>query len=506
MKTTHTRKTFFGKPVIIKVWIILFSILVFNNCAEEPQLWDVNSQEQLIGDYVKTNPDRFSEFYKLIEKTGMESVLKTRGPFTLFLPTDEAMLEYYELKNVSSLEDFDENFSKELILYHIVPTEISTNEIGLGTLRETNANGDYLASEFVGSDIIIGKYAKVIKRDIRTANGYIHLIDRVIDPIFEDIFTLVSEDPSYSIFAEGLDVTGLKDTLKIISFPYGGTEARTRFTILAVADTTFNRYGIYNIEDLAEWCGTDMDSLDYLNNPFYRFIEYHCLNGSFFLSDLNTGIYPILSRDNNIKFTIDDDYKLNLDRSTGIYTGFNIPASNTPAKNGVIHAITDILPVTTPEPTSVIFQTTDFFDLQQGDYYGKYYKRFFDGENTFAKIKWAGPYLLYYFKDNNGALIDGDCLSMLGWWSITITFPKVMKGKYEVYILQPGWNDVTDCAIYIDGVRTNYTYTGPYGSGSGGIQKVAEVDFKTTEEHSITVRNIVTGMLFWDYVEFRPIK
>jgi hypothetical protein len=245
-----------------------------------------------------------------------------------------------------------------------------------------------------------------------------------------------------------------------------------------------------------------------LESPFYRYFEYHCLNGSYFLSDLNTGIYPILSRDNNILFTIDTDYKINLDNLSGAYTGFLIPASNTAAKNGAVHAVDDILPVSIPEPTTVLFETTHFFDLQHSDYYLKYYKRFFDGENTFAKIKWEGDYLLYYFKPIQSGIIDHDCLSMRGWWSISITFPKVMKGKYEVSIFQPGWNSTTNAKVYVDGEVMPLIFEGPYGGtgGTGGLQKVGEVEFLTTAEHTITVKCITPGTLFWDYVQFDPIK
>ena len=216
------------------------------------------------------------------------------------------------------------------------------------------------------------------------------MVDKVLDPVTADIYSVISSDPSYQIFSEGLSLTGLKDTLQLISFPYGTSIARTRFTVLAVADTIYQRYGIDNVGDLIEWCGANPDSVTFLDNQFYRYMEYHCLNGSYFLSDmsLGTAIYPILSRDNNMSITIDtEDYKINLDPITGAYTGFIIPPSNTPAKNGVVHAITDLLPVTEPEPATIRFETTDFFDLQQGDYFGKYYARWWDGQNTFEKIK-----------------------------------------------------------------------------------------------------------------------
>ena len=491
----------------LKYLPLLFISLIFTFCSEDAQLWKAKSQEQLAGDYINSNTDQYSEFGKLMRMTGMESVLNVRGPFTVFLPNDDAMFAYYKLKNVSSLEGFSESFRKDLILNHILPVDLPTGDFGLGALRETNGLGDYVVSEFDGSDIIVAKYSKIIKRDIITANGYIHAIDRVMDPVTKDIFTVVSSDPSYKIFSEGLNLTGLKDTLGIIEFPYGNKTARTRFTLLAVPDSVFNRYGIYNVDDLISWCGANRDSLTFINNPFYRYIEYHCLNGSYYLSDLNTGLYPILSRDNNVFFTIDDDYKINLNNKTKLYTGFVIPASNTPAKNGALHAINDILPVIEPEPQTVIFETTDFFDLKQGDYYGKYYRRWFDDTNVFAKIHWEGDYLLYYYNLNNSN-INRDCLSMNGWWTISITFPKVMKGKYTISIFQPNWNDITNLVAYVDGVGTPYVYEGAYGGtgGSAGLQKIADVEFKTTSEHTITLRNIVNGMLFWDYVQFTPVR
>jgi uncharacterized surface protein with fasciclin (FAS1) repeats len=406
-------------------------------------------------------------------------------------------------KNVHSLDDFTDSVQEALFRNHIVESHIETDDIGLGTLFETNALGDYLVTEFEGSDIIVSKYSKIINRNIRTANGVIHVMDKVLDPVTADIFNVITSDPSYGIFSEGLRLTGLKDTLQLISFPYGQREARTRFTVLAVADTIFQRYGIASVEDLIAWCGSDSDSLTYLTNPFYRYMEYHCLNGSYYLSDLNTGIYPILSRDNNLAFTIDTDYKINYNPRTGIYTGFIIPASNTPAKNGALHAINDLLPVSEPEPASVRFETTDFFDLKQSDYYLTHYERFFDGENTFEKIKWKGDYLLYYY-NKMSEVNNHQCLSMQGWWTISITFPKVMKGRYEVKVHEPAWQ-LSICEVHLDGLLQPYIYADESGATGGGLQKIADADFKTTAEHTITLRNLTVGMLFWDYVQFDPV-
>jgi uncharacterized surface protein with fasciclin (FAS1) repeats len=496
-------------PVISRLKFVLLSIAVagLNSCKEEPQIWEPSSEQQVIGDYIAAHPDQFSEFEELAELAGMQSLLRIRGPYTLLLPNNEAMMEYYSLKGVGGLDDFSEAFCVKLCRYHFITNSISTGDIGLGALPFENGLGDYLASEFDGSDIIISKSAKIIKRDIYCANGVIQVLDKVLDPITQDIFTVVSSDPSYTIFSEGLRLTGLMDTLQIISFPFGNREARTRFTVLAVADSIYKRYGINNVEDLMDWCGANPDSITFLENPFYRYMEYHCLNGSYFLSDLNTGAYPILSRDNNILFTIDTDYKINYDKKTEQYTGFNIPASNTPAKNGVLHSVDDIMPAIEAIPARVLFETTDFFDLKQGDYYLSHFKKFLDGENTFEKIKWRGDYLQYYYHNESQWNINGDVLAIqVGWWEVSITFPKVMKGEYDVILKQPPWDDVADCAVYLDGVSTGTIYTGDGGTGVGGPETVAHAVFETTAEHTITIRNITNGMLFWDYVEFVPAE
>jgi uncharacterized surface protein with fasciclin (FAS1) repeats len=496
-----------------KIFLLLApAALVFLTvCDNEPLLWKPDSTELLIGEYIDTYPEKYSEFGKILNQVGVESLIKTRGPFTLFLPTNDAMEAYYKEKEVDVSKGFpcitpaDSAFLREVVYTHIIEAEISTGDIGLGAIREPNASGDYIASEFKGTEIVLNKRAGISDRDIIAANGYIHEIDHVLDPLTYSVFQTIERNPDLSIFAEGLRRSGILDTLNLIEFPYGSVKARTRFTILAVPDTLYKRMGISSTGDLVNMYAapgeTGPEELKKLNNGFYRYMEYHCLNGTNYLSDFNTRLYPVLSLDNSVLVTIDTDYKLNLIKNTGQYSGFYIEQSNIPAKNGAVHIINSLLPVTIPERTRIIMRTTDFFDLQQGDYYRKNYMKWSDGENTFLKIHWVGDYLLYYYNHENY-----ECLSMLGWFSISVTFPKVPKGKYEVSVYQPGWNDVIDCRAKVDGVLTNYLYKGPLGSGSGGLQKIADVNFLTTSEHTITLFNTSYGMVFWEYVQFDPVN
>ena len=490
-------------------WLVFFvslTSLFLISCQVEPKLRSAKSTELVAADYIKSHPE-YSEFEKLIELTGLEALLGIRGPYTVMLPNNDAMFAYYKEKGVNSLTDFDHKSLVNLIYNHLITNEINTSDFGMGAIRDTNALGDYLVTEFDGSDIILNKYSKIIKRNVRLANGYAHVIDRVIDPITKDIYTVVSENPSFKIFADGLKITGIKDTLQLISFHYGKRMARNRFTLFAVPDSIYERNGIHDVGELIKWTGANPDSVAFLNNPFYRYIEYHCLNGTYFLSGLNTQLYAILSSDNHISMTIDTDYKINYNSKTKKYTGFIIPMSNNPAKNGALHAINDLLPVVNPEPTTIIFETTDFFDLKQQDCFGKYYQKWSDGENTFAKIKWVGNYLQYYYKPTQSENMHYDALQMSGYWKISVTFPKVMKGKYAISIFQPAWGDaIAPCKVYLDGVLTPNHYETTATGGAAGLQKIAVAEFKTSAEHTISLENFLWGGCWWDYVRFDPIK
>ena len=484
---------------------ILILLMMMLGCVQKPVLWSKNSDQLVISDYIAAHPEKYSEFGKLVEGAKLNSILSVRGPFTLFVPTNEAVKQYYADNN-TSFEQLTPDEMKKLVYNHLILNEIQSSDFGLGAIRDTNAIGDYLVTEFQGSDIIINKQSKITSRDIKTANGFIHQIDKVIDLVTISIYDKLKADPSYSLFAKGLELSGLKDTLQRITSVYGvkngvNQHMRTRFTILAVPDKVYaDSLGITTIEQLISHFTTRPDSITHKSNPFYRYMEYHCMGGTYYLSDFKTKLYPILSSDNNIAVTINTDYKLNQDKKTKRYTGFNVANSNVPAKNGAIHRINNVLPVVQPEPTIFVFETTDYPEIKQGDFYGKYYMKWHDGVNTFPKIKWKGDYLQYYYKNHDAPVqLGSDCLNMNGFWEIEITTPKVMKGRYTVsgYV----WSGQIDYEVYVDGVKVaTMKKTDPDRAPWG------DFTFTKTEEHKIKIINITWGLLFWDTVIFTPLK
>lgn len=479
--------------------LVLFALILFG-CKQEPVLWKVDSVQQVISEYVESK-EEFSIFNDILESTGLNSLLAVRGPYTLFLPSDEQMKAYLTEKGVKSYTELDTVFLKTLALNHIINRQINSGDIGLGAISEPNAIGDFIVTEFEGSDIILNKKSKIIKRDIIASNGVVHHIGKVLDPITKNVYEVLKANDSYKIFTQGIEQTNLKDTLQTISFMYGKRPARTRYTILAVADSTYNRFGITSVNDLIAKYTDTPNSITNKDNGFYRYMEYHCLANTYYLSDLklNTNLYPTLTYDNNVSITVDTDYKLNIDSKTKEYTPFVIDQCNNPAKNGTVHTISGLLPVQQPNPVILTWETTDHFDMRQGDYYTKYYERWFDGQNTFANIKWEGDYLLYYYKRNHG-LIHDDALSMSGWWWVEVTTPKIMKGKYK--ISGNIWSGQINYAVYVDGVNTALVKI----SDPANSYTWAEVEWNTTATHKVKIVNTSPGLLFWDTIIFTPIN
>lgn len=489
------------------VLVVSFVTMVsFNSCETDPVLPAIASSKLVIADYVLENDSAYGEFGKLLTGTGLTSLLSIRGPFTLLLPTDAAMKEYCAAKNVASVADFDMQFQKDLVYNHLIPAYVTTGDIGEGAIGKENALGVKIATEFRGSDTYFNKTSKLVRRDIKAANGYIQVIDKVIDMVTLSVFDKVASLPQFTLFTKGLEATGLKDTLSIISFPYGKGMAPTKFTLFAISDSLFNANGIYTLDDLINRFTDKPAEIKNINNGFYRYMEYHCLAGAYFFSDFpkNDGkpkLYPILSFDNNVAITIDQDYVINLDKKTKEYTTFIREDSNYPARNGAVHSLTKLLEVQEPEPATLVWEPTSMFDIMQGDYYGKYYQRWFDGQNTFEKIKWGGDYLLYYYKNHDtGKLMNDDCLSMNGYWWVEVTTPKIMKGKYT--ITGNIWGNNTDYEVYVDGIlKGTILRTDP-----AETTVMAEVDWSTTEEHKVKIVTLSFGMLFFDTLIFTPMN
>ena len=141
-------KLYLSLPFIGKSIIILFFTSIFFSCVEAP-LTQVDLEDLVIAKYVDSLDSKYSEFNNLLVNTRQNSLLSVRGPFTLFLPTNEAMYKYFEKKGITSIDELDMDEQMQLAKNHIFRIMINTKDIGDGAINETNILGDKIGRAHV---------------------------------------------------------------------------------------------------------------------------------------------------------------------------------------------------------------------------------------------------------------------------------------------------------------------------------------------------------------------
>jgi len=123
---------------------------------------------------------QFKTLVKAVQAAGLEQTLRGKGPFTVFAPTDEAFSKLPK----DTLEDLLKPENKEklasILTYHVVPGKVLAADVVKLTSAKT-VNGKEVKITVEDGKVKVDD-ANVIKTDIETSNGVIHVIDKVILP------------------------------------------------------------------------------------------------------------------------------------------------------------------------------------------------------------------------------------------------------------------------------------------------------------------------------------
>jgi uncharacterized surface protein with fasciclin (FAS1) repeats len=109
--------------------------------------------------------------------------LKGAGPFTVFAPTDEAFAKLPPGTVETLLKPENKEKLKEILLLHVVPGTVYAADVV--KLKEAKTAGGKTVSISTDGGVKVGTAtgsANVVKTDIKTSNGVIHVIDAVILP------------------------------------------------------------------------------------------------------------------------------------------------------------------------------------------------------------------------------------------------------------------------------------------------------------------------------------
>ena len=122
----------------------------------------------------------FNTLAKALQAAGLVDTLKSKGPFTVFAPTDAAFAKL----PAGTLEDLlkPENKQKltEILTYHVVAGKVAAADVTKLKNAKT-VNGKSVRISAAGGAVMVDG-AKVVKADVMASNGIIHVIDSVILP------------------------------------------------------------------------------------------------------------------------------------------------------------------------------------------------------------------------------------------------------------------------------------------------------------------------------------
>ena len=120
----------------------------------------------------------YDTLVSLVKCARLAKTLSGKGPFTVFAPTDAA----FKKVPASTLEGLlkDRAALRNVLLYHVVAGRYPAKRVVQRKSIETLAGRRVKVSTRKGTVRVGG--ARVVQADVRTSNGVIHVINRVLIP------------------------------------------------------------------------------------------------------------------------------------------------------------------------------------------------------------------------------------------------------------------------------------------------------------------------------------
>jgi uncharacterized surface protein with fasciclin (FAS1) repeats len=120
----------------------------------------------------------FNTLATALKEAELIETLKGPGPFTVFAPTDDAFAKLPPGTIEALLKDKAK--LRAILTYHVVPGKVMAADV-LKLNSAKTVNGQSVPIRVKDGAVLVDN-ARVLKTDIATSNGVIHVIDSVILP------------------------------------------------------------------------------------------------------------------------------------------------------------------------------------------------------------------------------------------------------------------------------------------------------------------------------------
>ncbi len=124
---------------------------------------------------------QFETLVAAVKAAGLVDTLKGDGPYTVFAPTDEAFAKLPDGTVENLLKPENKEQLVAVLTYHVVPGKVMSSDVINKQVEAETVQGSKLRINALNGGVSVDN-AKVVKADIETSNGVIHVIDTVVLP------------------------------------------------------------------------------------------------------------------------------------------------------------------------------------------------------------------------------------------------------------------------------------------------------------------------------------
>jgi uncharacterized surface protein with fasciclin (FAS1) repeats len=269
-----------------------------------------------------------SMYVKALDKANLESFKTGPGPFTWFAPTNGAFTAAGITED--SLNKMTQGQISYLLLYHLANAElnrdnmIAANSTPRSSQLGTGATSQFYIGSVNGENYING--TKIISRDNRVTNGYVHIINRFNTPpvLRGPIASILPGTGQHGLFIQALTRAGLWTSSNL-------TSTVSVFTVFAPTDAAMMADG-YTAASIAAAAPATLAAA----------MRYHyILNLRLFTNDLFRGTLPSTAAGSN-RFIVASENGTKI-KGKSNPTAVTISRPDILGTNGIVHVIDAVL-------------------------------------------------------------------------------------------------------------------------------------------------------------------